>query len=71
MKRTELIKEIREAAKAKGIEFEMVRSGAKHDVWRLGLTVTIPIERHREIGPKMAFEMRKACEPELGPRWWR
>lgn len=71
MKRNDLIKEIREAADAKGIAWRLDRSTGKHDVWLLGDRVTVPVPRHKDIGPKMAFEIRKQCEPELGPRWWR
>lgn len=70
MKRDELIREIRKAAKARGLSFEVLREGAAHQIFRCG-TVTVPIPRHREIGPKMAFEIRKALEPVLGERWWR
>lgn len=70
MKRDEIIKRISKAAKRKGLKFEMVRSGAEHDIWRCGATST-SIPRHREIGPKMEFEIYKDLEPVLGPRWWR
>jgi hypothetical protein len=70
MKRDELVRSIRKAAKAQGLEFESLRQGAEHEVFVLGgVRVTIP--RHREIGPKMEFEIRRALEPVLGPRWWR
>jgi hypothetical protein len=71
MKTAQTIRDIGKAARARGITFEVVRSSGKHDIWRLGATVQIPIPRHAEIGPKMEFEIRKQCEPELGPRWWR
>jgi len=71
MKTAQLIRDIRTAAKLRGITFEVVRSSGKQDIWRLGDTVLFPIPRHSEIGPKMEFEIRKQCEPELGPRWWR
>lgn len=70
MKRDELIREIRKAAKAKGLDFELIRSGGAHDVFRCG-TKQVSIPRHREIGPKMAFEIRAQLEPVLGKRWWR
>lgn len=69
MKRDELIKEVRRAAKAAGLEFVSVRNVGPHEVFRCG-TVQTMIPRHREIGPKMAFEIRKDLEPALGKRWW-
>jgi hypothetical protein len=71
VKTEQMIREIRKAVKARGLIFEVVRSSGKHDIWRLGGTVRIPIPRHSEIGPKMEFEIRKQCEPVLGLRWWR
>jgi hypothetical protein len=70
MKRTALIKEIRKASKAADVEFEIERQGKEHELWRCG-AVRVPIPRHSEIGPKMAFEIRRQCEPELGKDWWR
>jgi hypothetical protein len=71
VKTEQMIREIRKAAKARGLIFEVVRSSGKHDIWRLDGTVQIPIPRHTEIGPKLEFEIRKQCEPVLGLRWWR
>ena len=69
MKRNDLIREIRAAAKAKGIEFKLARHGANHDVWSCdGLTVPIP--RHREIGSRTLLDIRRELEPKLGMRWW-
>jgi hypothetical protein len=70
VRRTELLREIQRAAKIQGLTFELLRSRGPHDVYRLGQTL-VAIPRHREIGPKMAFEIRKQLEPELGLRWWR
>lgn len=70
MKTSELIREIGKAAKARGLTFELLREGAAHQLFRCG-TVTVAIPRHREVGPKMAFEIRKQLEPVLGERWWR
>lgn len=69
-KRTEVIKKIEKAAKAKEIEFLLKRHGANHDVYSLdGLLV--PIERHRELDNSYAEMVYKECEPKLGRRWWR
>lgn len=70
MKTRELVREVREAAKAAGKSFDLVRTTGPHDVYRCGAT-TVAVPRHKEIGPKMAFEIRKELEPELGERWWK
>jgi hypothetical protein len=70
VKRVELIREIRLAAQAQGLAFELERRHGPHDVYRLDGLI-IPIPRHREIGAKVSFEIRKECEPKLGRRWWR
>ena len=54
MKQDGLIREIRKAATAHGLTFGLVRSTGPHEV----------------VSPKMAFEIRKECEPELGKGWW-
>lgn len=70
MKRTDLIREIRQAAKGRGLRFESVRDTGRHEVFECG-TVRVAIPRHRDIGPKLAFEIRAELEPALGFRWWR
>ena len=69
VKRVDLIREIRAAARAKGLTFELERRTGLHDVYRLDRLI-IPIPRHRDIGAKVSFEIRKECEPKLGRRWW-
>jgi hypothetical protein len=70
MKHDELVRDIRKAARSRGLDFEMVRQGGSHEVWQCG-TVKVAIARHGDIGPKMEFEIRKELEPVLGERWWR
>lgn len=70
MKRAALLKEIKRAAKGAGGAFEVERQGGSHELWRCG-SILVPIPRHTEIGPKMAFEIRRSLEPELGRNWWR
>lgn len=71
MKRQELLKRISEAAAAKGIEWELARSGGQHDIFRLGDSVQISVPRHREINELTARAILKAAAPELGEEWWR
>jgi hypothetical protein len=70
VKRGQLIREIRRAADAKGLTFALTRSTGKHDIYELD-GLRIPIPRHREIGPKMTFELFAQAEAKLGERWWR
>lgn len=53
MKRTELLRSLRQQAKASGTSFELVRQGAGHEVWRFG-SVMVTVPRHREINERTA-----------------
>lgn len=69
-KQQELLKKLRKAAKARGLSFDFVEHGGRHDAYNLdGLRVTIP--RHREIGNQMAAVIYRQCEPKLGKGWWK
>lgn len=48
MKKVDLLKQLRQIAKRKGLMLKLRRKGAKHEVWSLGNT-TLTIPRHREI----------------------
>jgi len=69
VKRRDLIRSIADAARARGLSWELVREGADHEVWALdGRRVTIP--RHREIKQLTARAILKTFEEEFGRRWW-
>jgi hypothetical protein len=69
MKRTELIGKIRKEARKAKVEWELVRQGARHEIWRLGdLQVSIP--RHREVNELTAQGILRDTEDELGEGWW-
>lgn len=70
MKTRELIRQIREAARARGVSFRHLREGSRHDLYEVGGR-HLPVPRHVEVGPKVAFEIRRDLEGVLGPRWWR
>jgi hypothetical protein len=70
MKRDKLIREIQGAARANGLDLSVLREGAAHQIFRCGV-VMVPIPRHRELGLKLALEIRKSLEPALGTKWWR
>ena len=70
MKRTELLKQVRGAAKAKGLIWRLRRQGAQHEIWELdGLEVPIP--RHREINERLARAIMGDLAEKLGEAWWR
>ena len=66
----EVLGAISKEAKRQGIDFELARKGKKHLIYRLGTTVTLPVP-HSQVPSRIKFEMFKACEPELGYRWWQ
>lgn len=69
MKRSELIKKIRQEARRQGIAVQAVE-GARHDMLWLG-SLKIPIPRHSEIGQRTTEDILHECEAELGKGWWR
>jgi muconolactone delta-isomerase len=70
VKRSELIRRIRTAARSADLSWELVRQGSAHEVWRLdGRQITIP--RHREINEVTATAIMRDVETELGDGWWR
>jgi hypothetical protein len=65
MKRTDLIKQIARAAKADGVEFELLRTQGIHDIYTLdGARLSIP--RHREIAEGTAEGIRSKRAPSSG-----
>lgn len=70
MKRDQFLRDIRKAAKRRDLELVVVREGAAHTLFRCG-TVQFAVPRHRELGPKLEFDIRVQLEPALGHRWWR
>jgi hypothetical protein len=69
VKRSELERKIRRAARVAGIETR-VRSGGRHDLWVCG-SVRVTIARHREINEFTAEGIQKDLEDEFGKGWWR
>lgn len=70
MKRDKLIRQIQGAARARGVDLEFLREGAAHQILRCGVVI-VPVPRHRELGLKLALEIRKSLQPALGTKWWR
>ena len=69
MRRSELIKKIRQETRRQGVEWKQVE-GAKHDTFWPG-SVKIPIPRHAEIGQRTTEDILHECGAELGKDWWR
>jgi hypothetical protein len=67
MKRTALIRSIRQQAKDAGLTMDLVREGREHEIWRVGGT-DLPIPRHREISPGVTRKLLKAVEEEVKGR---
>lgn len=65
----EVLGTISKEAARQGVPFALHRKGKKHAIYRLGSTVTLPVP-HSQIPSRIQHEMYKACEPELGYRWW-
>jgi predicted RNase H-like HicB family nuclease len=67
VKRSELIRWIRTAARSADLTWEVVREGSAHEVWRLaGRQITIP--RHREINEVTATAIMRDLETRVGRR---
>jgi mRNA interferase HicA len=70
MKRRDLLLKISKAAKVVGIDWEPVREGAEHTIYRIG-SQKVSVPRHREINQLTAEGILKDTEEELGKGWWR
>lgn len=70
MKHRDLIRKIRDAAKAKGIPFQKLRQKGSHEMWVCGSTPVV-IPKHNEVNEITAQGICKSLEPELGEGWWR
>lgn len=69
-KRTEVIKKVRQAAKARGKSFDRLREGANHTIYSLD-GLMIPVGRHNEFTNRYAEDVYRECETKLGTRWWK
>ena len=64
-----ILGEISREASRQGILFRLYRQGSKHAIYHLGDAVVLPVP-HSKVPTRIRMEMLKACEPELGYRWW-
>ena len=70
MRRDELLRKIRRAARHANIEFELFREGGSHSIFRCG-TTTVVVPRHSEINELTARAIMKDLDSELGQGWSR
>lgn len=68
MKRSAVIKKIRQGAKNAGAAFEMSELTRHTGIRCGGVATTVP--RHNEITEQMAETIYKQLAPALGERWW-
>ena len=64
-----ILGEISREATRQNITFRLYRQGSKHAIYHLGAAVVLPVP-HSKVPGRIRHEMLKACEPELGYRWW-
>jgi len=70
MRRAELLRKIAKQARTKCVDFELVREGGSHSLYRCGdVRVTVP--RHSEINELTARGILAETESALGRGWWR
>ena len=70
MRRTDLIRKVQRAARAKGLSFQLLRGSGDHEIWSLdGMRVSIP--RHNEINERTGKGVYRTLDEKLGKDWWR
>ena len=69
MKRSEVLKKIREAAKTAGVPYAE-RELTRHTGITVG-SVSTTVARHTEIPDRFAETIFRQLEPALGKGWWR
>lgn len=66
MKRTDLVKRVKNMAKTAGVPFELMREGGKHTIYSLDGNV-LPIPRHNEINELTANGILKQADGITSP----
>ena len=67
MRRADLIRRVRQAAKRRHRTWILHREGREHDIWICGDT-KVSVPRHREINTYTAEAIFKDLEVELGEK---
>ena len=70
MTRVELLRQIRAAARARGLDVRLVRQGSDHELWEAG-SVRFPVPRHRELTVGVEQAIKRQLEQVFGRNWWR
>ncbi len=70
MKRADIIKRISAAAKAKGLDCEVVEL-TNHTGIKVGSCKSSLTRSSKDFGPDYAAKVWKNFEAELGERWWK
>jgi hypothetical protein len=70
MKRRNLIQKIKKAAKSAEVDFDFVREGAAHTIYRCG-GQQISVPRHAELNELTSKGIMTDLEGELGTGWWK
>ncbi|MFD3705096.1 hypothetical protein ACFWUP_18320 [Nocardia sp. NPDC058658] len=68
-KRRDIIKAIRDAAKAKDLDIE-VNEGGNHTIIELD-GLKIPVPRHNEVREMTTLGIYKQAAQKLGEDWWK
>ncbi len=69
MKRRDLIRQIRDAARDADLEFVSLRNTGGHEVFSLD-GLRIPVPNHREIAENTARSILRQVSDKLGEDWW-
>jgi mRNA interferase HicA len=70
MRRAELLRKIRQAARKSQVDFELIREGGSHSIFQCGLAKVI-VPRHGELNELTARGIMKDLAGELGEGWWK
>lgn len=70
VKRRQLLKQIREAARSRQLALDELREGAQHSIFQVG-DFSFAVPRHTEINEHTAQGIMKNLEDQLGKDWWR
>jgi hypothetical protein len=69
MKRRDLIRQLRDASSAAGLEFTSLCNTGGHEVFSLD-GLRIPAPNHREIAQGTARSIMRQAAANLGEEWW-
>ncbi len=69
MRRRDLLKRIRQAAKEANVAFRLEEGGNHTKLWLDNEWTTVP--RHNQLDERLAAEIFKQVQGKLGEKWWR